>query len=584
MDLRLITLAFVIVALLDSCDACKKPRRSKRNHATCRPNSMVRYRLTVHTLWSRTTFPKMFPIYRPHAQWSALIGRTHAPDYILWAEGYNASTGVKTFAETGDPSQLDIASTQGYMHVLDAFIAPPIQQSVGQTSTIIFLDGRHSRVSFIMKIVPSPDWFVGVSSVDLCANGRWKNRVHMDIQPMDSGTDRGLTFTSPNWPNEHPEPISTITSSFPDHPASSFYYPELEELPRIAYVDLEIVSEFSHRQKFMDVPQNESPYGSSRTTTTVTQTTHQSTTTATFSDSAERSLWNHPISLKSMPETSAFKEEKTLAKQLPNTEATWNEATAEVTSQESTSGRPATTQESAEEWTSKRDDTLTDAALITQMSVAVQGDKLLAGEIQNTAPEVPSQHADVTATKDENRESTTNTEVESSEQTLLPTKISVGAFDYIHYPKDQTKSVHNKQSEKEDVDEKIEKSKPSLRELLIGQQRKAQSSDSRKVDISRKVRPSTHYSQNDQDHKEVRPMMDCLVDEWSPWSTCTTSCGYGKRERTRDVLQVPQDGGANCPLLRELDICGSMRTCKWNHFSSFGNIHRERLVANRPQK
>jgi len=51
---------------------------------------------------------------------------------------------------------------------------------------------------------------------------------------MDAGTDTGFTFTSPNWPSDPPQPISIITAQNPDHPASSFYYPEIKHLPVIA--------------------------------------------------------------------------------------------------------------------------------------------------------------------------------------------------------------------------------------------------------------------------------------------------------------------------------------------------------------
>lgn len=86
------------------------------------------------------------------------------------------------------------------------------------------------QLSFMMKIIPSPDWFIGVNGLDLCAHGRWKNSLRVDLRPFDAGTDQGLTFTAPNWPNTPPVSISAITSSFPDHPASSFLYPEYEVL------------------------------------------------------------------------------------------------------------------------------------------------------------------------------------------------------------------------------------------------------------------------------------------------------------------------------------------------------------------
>lgn len=83
------------------------------------------------------------------------------------------------------------------------------------------------------RIVPSPDWFVGVDSLDLCTDGRWRDAVVVDAEPLDAGTNRGLTFTAPRWEAKPAANISRITSRSPAHPASSFYYPKLERLPRM---------------------------------------------------------------------------------------------------------------------------------------------------------------------------------------------------------------------------------------------------------------------------------------------------------------------------------------------------------------
>ena len=51
---------------------------------------------------------------------------------------------------------------------------------------------------------------------------------------MDAGTDNGFSFTSPNWPTEPQEVIRHLTSNFPDHPASAFFYPGVQKLPTMA--------------------------------------------------------------------------------------------------------------------------------------------------------------------------------------------------------------------------------------------------------------------------------------------------------------------------------------------------------------
>lgn len=55
------------------------------------------------------------------------------------------------------------------------------------------------QLSFIVRIVPSPDWFVGVDSVDLCDGDHWKENVSLELFPYDAGTDSGFTFSSPNF-------------------------------------------------------------------------------------------------------------------------------------------------------------------------------------------------------------------------------------------------------------------------------------------------------------------------------------------------------------------------------------------------
>ena len=88
----------------------------------------------------------------------------------------------------------------------------------------------------IAKIIPSPDWFVGIDSVDLCEDGDWLPELSIDLDPMDGGTDMGYTFTAPNWPEEVPKPVTVITSTEPHHDANSFYYPNLKKLPTIARI------------------------------------------------------------------------------------------------------------------------------------------------------------------------------------------------------------------------------------------------------------------------------------------------------------------------------------------------------------
>ncbi|XP_027141893.1 thrombospondin, type I, domain containing 7Ab isoform X6 [Larimichthys crocea] len=48
---------------------------------------------------------------------------------------------------------------------------------------------------------------------------------------------------------------------------------------------------------------------------------------------------------------------------------------------------------------------------------------------------------------------------------------------------------------------------------------------------------------------------DCVVSEYSPWTSCSKTCGTGLRNRVRSVLVPPVFGGALCPNLTEFQSC-----------------------------
>ncbi|XP_069172559.1 spondin-2 isoform X2 [Procambarus clarkii] len=211
---------------------------------TCPPEELTVYRVAMESHWSPRDFPKHYPEWRPPAQWSKLIGLSHDRGFVLFRAGEIADEGIKSFAETGRSDLID-QRAQGENGVLDAFNTPPITEGVGMAESHFFVDGNHSRVSLISKIVPSPDWFVGVDSFELCEDGNWVDNVKIQVDPLDAGTDNGLTFTSPNWPTSPAERIFRITANYPDHPAHSFYYPTLHHLPRIATFTISKMKEYT---------------------------------------------------------------------------------------------------------------------------------------------------------------------------------------------------------------------------------------------------------------------------------------------------------------------------------------------------
>lgn len=53
----------------------------------------------------------------------------------------------------------------------------------------------HHLVSLASMLGPSPDWIVGISSINLCLiNCSWINEISFDLEPFDAGTDSGITY------------------------------------------------------------------------------------------------------------------------------------------------------------------------------------------------------------------------------------------------------------------------------------------------------------------------------------------------------------------------------------------------------
>ena len=50
-------------------------------------------------------------------------------------------------------------------------------------------------VSSVSFMKPSPDWFVGVDSVDVCQGAEWRSQVKVELtNPWDAGVQDGVEF------------------------------------------------------------------------------------------------------------------------------------------------------------------------------------------------------------------------------------------------------------------------------------------------------------------------------------------------------------------------------------------------------
>lgn len=56
-----------------------------------------------------------------------------------------------------------------------------------------------------------------------------------------------------------------------------------------------------------------------------------------------------------------------------------------------------------------------------------------------------------------------------------------------------------------------------------------------------------------------KPIIDCVVSEWGPWSDCDRHCDQGVSVRRRRIIQPQSNGGQHCPVLEESKPCQGFR-------------------------
>ena len=65
-------------------------------------------------------------------------------------------------------------------------------------------------------LAPSPDWFIGIDSLNLLENGKWLNSKTINLKVYDAGSDSGLNFTSADSSTSPKENITKFTSESSD--------------------------------------------------------------------------------------------------------------------------------------------------------------------------------------------------------------------------------------------------------------------------------------------------------------------------------------------------------------------------------
>ncbi|XP_057330916.1 uncharacterized protein LOC130671198 isoform X1 [Microplitis mediator] len=481
--------------------------------STDRQDKLAIYKVILRTYWSRARFPRHYPEWRPPAQFGKLVGRTHDSTYTLYRLGERLSSGAMQYVETGRTDSLDTGGDS--TNILDVFGSPGIPQGEGTTVSRAFLDGNHTLVSIMARINPSPDWFVGVDSFQLCVEGNWVDTVTVELDPLDGGTDNGFTFTAANWPT-NPQGIAyRITSRYPAHPAGSFYYPNLPRLPPIATLTFTKLKEY-----------------------TLTESYHE--------DEVEMEF----ITNDKLPYNSAVATPRGID---PNRDL--NEAIAEERKEMDT--------QRYRYWTSgPTNPVVTDhpgdnKALIMDSIASSYGLGLSRSRFPVATPtSLPGQRYHVSpgslnfnvANSQDTRTRQEIIQRKSADALMEAQKAQIyqdiqRRISNVTNNNDNNNNFNTTRSNYDNNNNVITSTKDNLHKYRMKQHR-----------LSTKGK---HYRR--------RFPRDCKVGDWGAWSACSRSCGVGETQRVRKITVKPRRGGAACPPLKETKWCGSVTPCPDNN-------------------
>ncbi|XP_052829392.1 spondin-1 [Octopus bimaculoides] len=194
---------------------------------SCCSCDSVTYKLIFKGLWSRRTHPKDFPTQTHLLHWSSVVGASHSTEYNIWQYGDFASRAVKYVCEYGSSNILETEMRKHSEKIRTVVKTPQMWGNVlGSHQALFSVNKDYQFLSLITMIGPSPDWCVGVSSLNLCQkNCSWADNLEINLYPWDAGTDDGPSYMGPKSASDPQQRIHRITNRYPNTPSSPFYGP-----------------------------------------------------------------------------------------------------------------------------------------------------------------------------------------------------------------------------------------------------------------------------------------------------------------------------------------------------------------------
>mmetsp|Transcript_29159 Transcript_29159/g.62487 ORF Transcript_29159/g.62487 Transcript_29159/m.62487 type:complete len:588 (+) Transcript_29159:179-1942(+) len=155
---------------------------------------ILRYYCTFRGKWSKERHPNDFP---GSASWSAPVLVSHSKDWRMWTGTETVTAGVEYIAEEGFPTVMYNEFQNAGYETLQMVIGERMYNTTeSQHLPPINVTYSHPWLSSMVKITPSPDWFVGFSDFRSVSydTETFFNRVVIQSYVWDAGTDEGESY------------------------------------------------------------------------------------------------------------------------------------------------------------------------------------------------------------------------------------------------------------------------------------------------------------------------------------------------------------------------------------------------------
>ena len=201
------SIAYIFVACLITF-SCSSKDDSGNNNSGGGLNPQATYKITFLADFTSASHPENYP---ENALFSKMMVVFHNENTSVFSINTSASEGLSAYAKDGDTAMLALELSSTEVNPTIVGIGNDIQPDAEDMITVDITPST-TFLSFVSKISPSPDWFVGVDSFNLVNNDNTLvDLIEIDLFAHDAGVDSGTDYTSEDMVENNP--ISQIMTS-----------------------------------------------------------------------------------------------------------------------------------------------------------------------------------------------------------------------------------------------------------------------------------------------------------------------------------------------------------------------------------